>query len=141
MEKFTPPLNQLLIGNPWQQFELESGTAIHQYVMQRLIQLTETLDNLGIGDTEPQGILGGRYGYGSNFKNQVFSMRKYYWGDCECEDHSCHDKNCPANTPNFKCGDLEINWYKYIGRGMSVNAVIDFKKAEEIFNRCEESLT
>jgi len=28
--------------------------------------------------------LGGQYGYGVDYKNEVFEMRPYYWGDCSC---------------------------------------------------------
>lgn len=28
--------------------------------------------------------LGGEYGYGENFENDVFVMRRFYWGDCDC---------------------------------------------------------
>lgn len=28
--------------------------------------------------------LGGEDGYGANFENEVFVMRRYYWGDCDC---------------------------------------------------------
>ena len=28
--------------------------------------------------------LGGENGYGVNFENATFAMRRYYWGDCDC---------------------------------------------------------
>ena len=28
--------------------------------------------------------LGGRFGYGENFENDIFAMRRFYWGDCTC---------------------------------------------------------
>lgn len=30
------------------------------------------------------GVLGGEFGYGCNFKNKVFEMRPFYWGECDC---------------------------------------------------------
>lgn len=78
--------------------------------------------------------------------------RRYYWGDCDCgEDYPAHSKDCNGLTctcgaeaqwkprgfhlptcsltlPNFKFGEVKINWYKSIGRGMSTN--IDWSEAE-----------
>lgn len=48
-----------------------------------LVNLTEYLvkkkkvDRIG-------GFLGGEFGYGCNYKNKVFEMKPYYWGDCDC---------------------------------------------------------
>lgn len=28
--------------------------------------------------------LGGEHGYGENFENSTFVMRRFYWGDCDC---------------------------------------------------------
>lgn len=30
------------------------------------------------------GILGGEFGYGCDYKNDVFEMRPYYWDECDC---------------------------------------------------------
>jgi len=30
------------------------------------------------------GILGGEFGYGCDYKNKVFEIRPYYWGECNC---------------------------------------------------------
>lgn len=40
-----------------------------------------------------------------------FEYRRYYWGD---EEHEC-------SLPNLAFREVRINWYKHIGRGMSVN--------------------
>lgn len=34
-------------------------------------------ENYGFG-------LGGENGYGANFENDVFAMRRFYWGECDC---------------------------------------------------------
>ena len=39
-------------------------------------------------------------------------VRPYYWGD---------ETDKEATKPNFKFGEAEIRWYKYPGRGMTVN--------------------
>lgn len=30
------------------------------------------------------GGIGGQFGYGANFENETFVMRRFYWGDCDC---------------------------------------------------------
>jgi hypothetical protein len=35
-------------------------------------------------EAQAHGALGGEYGYGQNFKNEVFEMRPFWWGDCTC---------------------------------------------------------
>ena len=63
---------------------------------------------------------------GNEFICPEFEVRAYYWGDDEEE----------IEKPNFKCGNLEISWYKYLGRGMFINQRITPKKMVEIHNKC-----
>lgn len=47
-----------------------------------LRDLVEALANAG---HEPSsGVLGGEYGYGANYENDVFEMHPFWWGGCEC---------------------------------------------------------
>lgn len=47
-----------------------------------LRDLTEALANSG---WQPSGgALGGEYGYGAEYENDVFEMHPFWWGDCEC---------------------------------------------------------
>lgn len=45
---------------------------------------------LSTGEDNIQGILGGEYGYGVEFKNDIFEMHPFYYDDCSCgfEDES-----------------------------------------------------
>lgn len=63
---------------------------------------------------------------GNEFICPKFEVRAYYWGDDEDE----------IKKPNFKYGDLEISWYKYLGRGMTINKRITSEKMVKIFNEC-----
>lgn len=72
----------------------------------------------------------GSSGYSDDFNNGMFSFKPYYWGDDEEE----------SEKPNFKFQDLEIRWYKYIGRGMVVNRTICFDCFLNIFMRCIKCL-
>ena len=67
----------------------------------------------------------------SQFKNDTFSMRSFYWGDDETI----------SNFPNFKYKDVEVRWYKYLGRGMEVNQDLTPTKWAAIFEDCLKSLT
>ena len=51
-----------------------------------------------------------------------------------------HDKDCRSILPNFKCGDFEIYWYKYLGRGTSMNQPIDANEFAEILDKCLKSV-
>ena len=66
-----------------------------------------------------------------DFACPVFTMRSYCWCDC---DRPGHEKGCP---PNFEHrSGLSISWYKYCGRGMSINAVVDERQWVEIVKDC-----
>ena len=56
------------------------------------------------------------------------------------QDHD-HSPECPEVCPNFRCGNLEIRWYKYCSRGLSANRVTNRKELKAIFKRCFDSLS
>ena len=67
-----------------------------------MVAITKKIDESG-SEIAVQGFLGGEHGYGAYYKNDVFEMRPFYWGDCECnydslrntwEDEHSHDKEC-----------------------------------------------
>ncbi len=62
-------------------------------------------------------------GSSGDFDSDVFSVHAYSWSDEE-------------QPWNFKCGDVEISWYKYMGRGMSANVQISPDMASEILEKC-----
>jgi len=97
-KKYEPELGQMAFGNPPSEFVATWATNMLQVISDAIGKSQDTPDD----DS-----------YGYNYENDVFVMRKYYWGE---ED----DK---ASAPNFlyKKTGLEIRWYKYIGRGMSAN--------------------
>lgn len=61
------------------------------------------------------------------FDNGTFEVHAYDWGNEEQEY-------------NFKCGDIEVRWYKYFGRGMYVNRAVSNDEIEAILNKCLGSL-
>lgn len=68
---------------------------------------------------------------GNTFEDiDTFQVRAYYWGDDERQ----------IDLPNFKCGDIEISWYKHLGRGATINKPITPEKAIKMYNECMGAL-
>jgi hypothetical protein len=68
---------------------------------------------------------------GAEFSNSVFTLRAYDWSEN------------PDKEVNFKFGDVEVRWYKHIGRGCVGNkaaAEVSLEEAVEILNVCLTSL-
>lgn len=56
------------------------------------------------------------------FEIKRFEWKPYNWNDDEVQDY------------NFKYKDIEISWYKYFGRDMTINKEISTKEAVDMFN-------
>lgn len=65
---------------------------------------------------------------GNNYKNDVFEVRAFDWSDE------------PEVEWNFKYKDIEISWYKYLGRGMNWNRVIKIEELQPMLEECLESI-
>lgn len=65
---------------------------------------------------------------GNSWANDVFEVQAYSWNDEERQPY------------NFKCGDIEISWYKYLGRDTTINGEYDKDTIINMYNRCMESL-
>lgn len=64
----------------------------------------------------------------NSFKNNVFEVQAYDWND---------DVEQPYN---FKCDDIEISWYKYLGRDTTINGEYESQKIIDMFNKCLQSI-
>lgn len=62
------------------------------------------------------------------FQNNVFTVQAYIWDD-EVEQ-----------PYNFKCGDIEISWYKYLGRDTTINGEYEPQIIIDMFNKCLNSI-
>ncbi len=80
------------------------------------------------------GLLGGLYGYGARWDNEVFSMHPFCW----CDEENC--PRCEGETPNFhhKKSGFKVRWYKYIGRSMEAEGQCDWV---EVLAECLASVT
>jgi hypothetical protein len=82
---------------------------------------------------------------GDEYETPDFKLRAYYWGDCTCgaedsEIEKPHAAECGVSLPNFKCGDFEVRWYKWLGRGMSMIRQIDANEFFQLIDKCVESV-
>lgn len=85
---------------------------------------------------------------GARFKNDVFEANAYDWSDCTCaacwsEDNWSAEKCTCGWRPqeyNFKWRDIEVSWYKYLGRGMEVNREVSEDESRELLIECLKSL-
>jgi site-specific DNA-methyltransferase (adenine-specific) len=118
----------------------------HDLVSERLRALTRRLQESG--EDTAGGFLGGRDGYGADFENDTFTMRQHTEDPADCTCGACDvggdgkcARDCPFNLPQFKCGDFEVRWHKWIGRSLEVSAA-EMSEADisEMFDRCERSL-
>lgn len=51
-----------------------------------------------------------------------------------------HDPNCAQTIPNFRCGDIEFDWYKHLGRRMRANRIVTMRELRTMFDKCRASL-
>ncbi|MDD4804039.1 MAG: hypothetical protein PHN69_02595 [Candidatus Pacebacteria bacterium] len=65
---------------------------------------------------------------GARFKNDVFEVQAYDWGNEEGQEY------------NFKYKDFEVRWYKYLGRGTTQNRYIDEEELNDLLIECAQSL-
>ena len=112
-----PELGQIAFGNPTGDFGTEEWQdALLDYLLEEIDRIYWNKNQRKWNRQDPE------------FKGVIFNP--YYWGEDEKE----------ASKPNFKIKgmSLEIRWYKYPGRGQSVNA--EFSKEEwlEWFNKALE---
>lgn len=68
MSNYEPELGQMCFGNRWEIYD------VPKEVGEMLYELSEKLSD-NINDMP---------GYGTEYKNDVFEIRRYYWGDCTC---------------------------------------------------------
>lgn len=102
MTEYIPELGQALFGQPTQAFEADNlmDAAINLLAD----ELSRVLGNI----TQQRPIDNPFSNSGSRFDTEGLSIHAYSWSDDD-------------QPWNLKCGDVEVSWYKYAGRGMSVN--------------------
>lgn len=65
---------------------------------------------------------------GNDFVCDAFEVHAYNWNE---------DVEQPYN---FKCGVIEISWYKYLGRGTTINGLYTKDEIVRMYNTCLEEI-
>lgn len=135
MKKYKPELGQAVFGQPYKEISCPSYVETALTTIRGLMEIQSETGYTPFDNS------------GERFKNDVFECNAYDWSDCTCKD-SCKDgwtqDKCTCGwkpqTYNFKWKDFEVSWYKYLGRGMSMNREIDGKELYIMLSECLDSL-
>ena len=120
MKNYQPELGQLCFGQPWKRYDCSDYLEAALRMIQ--LELERVLWNIHQKSKEPFENIGDK------FKNDVFEVEAYSWDE---------DRTQPYN---FKCGDIEVSWYKHLGRGMSVNREVSPNQMAEALHLCLDSI-
>jgi hypothetical protein len=115
-ENYVPELGQEVFGQPHKKFE------VSRIVDAALCMIRDQLDII-MWNIEQRDCPSPFGNTGTSFKCDTFEVHAYSWGDDD-------------QPFNFKWRDIEISWYKYLGRGMSANTDIAPDLAAEMLNDC-----
>lgn len=116
MSEYEPELGQALFGQPYKEH------AVSDFVEAVLSMIGHELERV-MGN---EGVRNWQCPFsntGAEFVCPAFEVHAYSWGDDD-------------QPFNFKWGDVEISWYKYLGRGMSANQEINPDRASQMLNEC-----
>lgn len=116
-ERYKPEIGQALFGQPHKAYDVPSIWEA------ALAMLREELDRV-MWNIHQEEYASPFNNTGNRFDCPTFSVEAYSW-DEETE-----------RPFNFKWGDVEIGWYKYLGRGMSANMKLDANKASVMLDEC-----
>lgn len=119
-KKYEPELGQLCSRRPWRKY------AASDLLQTALECLSMTYGVLFPDRPNPFQNTGAVLHISSRF-----SVQAYVWDEDEEESES---------PPNFCWRDLEISWYKWCGRGVSVNRSVSDEEVQVMLRDCMESL-
>ncbi|MDD5191479.1 MAG: hypothetical protein PHE50_10660 [Dehalococcoidales bacterium] len=114
MNTHLPELGQACFGQPWQPLECPTKIQCVLDALQNAWHVVSKEDN-------PFGNTGARYD-GKSFKAHAYS-----WGDDEQEF-------------NFAWRDIRVSWYKYLGRGTTINRIPSELEIAEMLRECMAEL-
>lgn len=109
MTTYEPELGQMAFGQPWQEFQCPA------YLEFALECIRYAL--LTVHDVDPFG------NTGQHFKCSAFETHAYSWADEE-------------QAFNFAYDDIRISWYKYLGRGTTVNRHVTKEETIQLLRDC-----
>lgn len=119
IKKYKPRLGAGMIGRPTKEFE------VPEWLMDFLKRIRKEIKRERF---DPFDHIRGKYTY-QEYKTDKFKVKSYNWSPEK-----------PAATTNFKWRDLEISWYKYLGREMSMNREVFPEEEAVMLTECLESI-
>ena len=121
MKKYTPELGQATFGQKYKQYHVE------EILEAALLMISREWDKImwNINQKETPSPFENT---ATTWKCDIFEVEAYSWDE---------DYNQPYN---FKYKDIEISWYKYFGRGMSVNRQVKYSEIQEMLIDCLKTL-
>jgi hypothetical protein len=116
-ERFEPELGHAIFGQPHKEF------AVPKIWEAALAALRDELARVRWNHTQKEGDC--PFGdTGARFECAAFTVEAYSWDD---------EQEQPWN---FKWREVEISWYKYLGRGMSANQRLSADNAALMLEDC-----
>ena len=115
-EIFEPELGQMVFGQPWGEYRASN----------LLIAALESIS------TELDRVMWNIYQveYDSPFENTANDFQ------CDAFEVDAYSWDDDIQPYNFKWRDVEVKWYKYLGRGTSVNQELSNDKIAEMLDDC-----
>lgn len=120
MTHYVPELGQTMFGQPYKRYPCP------EYIVALLDSLGGHLCRL-MWNANQKEFPSPFENTGGVFKNDTFEANAYSWND-------------EKQSFNFKWEDVEVSWYKHLGRGTTINQKITPKKAIGMYNKCLGSL-
>jgi len=117
MKQFEPEIGQAVFGQPYKTY------AVSDLCRSALNMIRDTMDRVmwNINQKEYENPFSNS---GNNYEGTVFKVCAYDWN----EDNK--------QSFNFKYKDIEISWYKYLGRGMSCNKDLTYAEINTMLIDC-----
>lgn len=132
---FTPSLGQFVYGNPW--LHLECPERVENVLGEIRDRMNETRIGCDdcIEDYTPFD------NSGCSYTNATFHVEAYDWGAAD----TCTDDPATCQGHNFRFvlssgKKVKVSWYKWLGRGTSINCVLTDAELDEMRTACLESL-
>ena len=120
MPAYEPELGQMVFGQPHKEH------ATSNIVEAALAMIREEMDCV-MWNLHQKEYCSPFSNSGNSFKCDTFEVHAYSWSDEE-------------QPYNFKWGDVEISWYKYLGRGMSANKDLTPDTVSNMLNDCIDAM-
>lgn len=120
MEKYEPEIGQSLFGQPWKEYKAS------ELLIAALNAISEELRRVYWNNNQEE-LADPFRNTGNEYKNDTFHVQAFSWKDKE-------------QPYNFKWRDFEVSWYKYLGRGTSINRPISNDEVAEMLTDCLESI-